>query len=93
MPRILMHFDHYRNLWWACFLEADCKTSIGPPNRYFRFATLDGFRSFVLRCNPENMPEFEHAVRAWGRGGNYVNVTDEQYGKLQKGQRNNPVDH
>ena len=74
-------------------MEADCKTSIGPPNRYFRFATLDGFRSFVLRCNPENMPEFEHAVRAWGRGGNYVNVTDEQYGKLQKGQRNNPVDH
>lgn len=93
MPRVLMNFDHYKDLWCVHFIEADCRTIIGPPNRYYRFATLDGFRSFVIRCNPINMPEFEHSVRAWGRGGTYVNVTDEQYGKLQKGQRNNPVDH
>jgi hypothetical protein len=30
------------------------------------------------------MPEFERSVRAWSRGSNFVNLTDEQYGKLKK---------
>jgi len=34
MPRVLMHFDHYNSLWWVGFLEADCRTSIGPKTRY-----------------------------------------------------------
>ncbi len=86
MPRILLNFDHYKDLWCVHFIEADCRTVIGPPTHYFRFATLDRLRSFVVRCNPENMPEFERSVRAWNRGSNFVNVTDEQYRKL-KGQR------
>jgi hypothetical protein len=81
MPRVLMHFDHYNGLWWVGFLEADCRTSIGPKTRYHRFATLDGLRSFVVRCGPENMPEFERGVRAWSA---YVNLTDEQYAKLKR---------
>jgi hypothetical protein len=85
MPRVLMHFDRYRSLWWVGFMEADCKTPIGSPTRYYRFATLDGLRSFVVRCNPEDMDKFEDSVRAWRRGTNYVNITDEQYAKLKRG--------
>ena len=87
MPRVLMHFDHYDGLWWVGFLEADCRTSIGPKTRYYRFATLDGLRAFVVCCNPENMPDFERSVRAWSRGSDYVSLTDEQYAKLKR-QRN-----
>jgi hypothetical protein len=84
MPRVLMHFDRYRSLWWVGFMEADCKTSIGRPTRHYHFATLDGLRSFVIRCNPEDMDDFERSVRVWGRGTNYVNITVEQYAKLRK---------
>jgi hypothetical protein len=84
MPRVLLNFQHYDSLWSVHFIEADCKTGIGSPTRYYDFATLDGLRSFVLRCNPENMPEFERSVRAWSRGSNFVNLTDEQYPKLKQ---------
>jgi hypothetical protein len=83
MPRVLLNFQHYQDLWSVHFIEADCKTIIGPLDRYYHFATLDGLRSFVLRCNPEDMPEFERSVRAWSRGSNFVNVTDAQYDKLR----------
>jgi hypothetical protein len=64
-------------------MEEDCRTPIGSPMRYYRFATLDGFRSFVLRCNPEEVEKFEHSVKAWGRGSNFVNLTAAQYAKLR----------
>jgi hypothetical protein len=83
MPRVLLNFQLYNDPWSVHFIEADCKTGIGPTTRYYHFATLDGLRSFVIRCNPENMTEFERSVRAWNRGSNFVNVTDEQYGKLK----------
>jgi hypothetical protein len=87
-PGPAVNFQYYADLWSVHFIEADCKTPIGPPNGgYYYFATLDGLRSFVMRCNPENMPEFERSVRAWNRGSNFVNVTDEQYGKLKNGPR------
>ena len=49
------------------------------------FVSLDDLRDFVKRCNPDDgtLEEFEHDIRAWGRGSIYVNVTDEQYQKLQ----------
>jgi hypothetical protein len=65
-------------------MEQDCRTLIGPKTRYYRFATLDGLRSFVVGCNPENMPEFERSVRAWSRGSEYVNLSDDQYAKLKR---------
>jgi hypothetical protein len=71
-------------MWWVGFIEADCRTPIGHKTRYYHFATLDGLRSFVMRCNPENTPEFERSIRAWGRGSNYVNLSDEQYAKLKR---------
>jgi hypothetical protein len=85
MPRVLMNFDHYKDLWWVHFIEADCETVIGPESRYYRFATLDGFRAFVVRCNLEDLKKFEHSVQTWGRRSNYVNLTDEQYAKLKRG--------
>jgi hypothetical protein len=83
MPRVMLNFQHCRDLWSVHFIEADCRTLIGPKTRYYDFATLDGLRSFVVRCNLEDMPEFERSARAWSRGSNYVNLSDERYGKLR----------
>jgi hypothetical protein len=74
MPRTLPNFQLYGNLWSVHFIEADCRTLIGPKTRYYHFATLDGLRSFVLRCTPENVPEFERSIRAWSRGSNYAAI-------------------
>jgi hypothetical protein len=82
MPRVLTNYDHYKDLWWVHFIESDCRTLIGPKTRYYRFATVDGLRAFVIRCNVEDLEEFENSMRAWGRGSNYVNLTDEQYAKV-----------
>ena len=84
MPHVLLNFQHYGNLWSVHFIEADCQAPIGTKTRYYHFATEDGLRSFVIRCNPENMPEFEHSLRAWSRGSNHVNLSAEQYAKLRK---------
>jgi hypothetical protein len=40
-------------------------------------------RPFVIRCNVEDLTKFEHGIRAWGRGSNHVNITDDQYAKLR----------
>jgi hypothetical protein len=64
MPRVPLNSSATKT-YGAFTSEADCRTLIGPLNGgYYHFATLDGLRSFVLRCNPENMPEFERSVRA-----------------------------
>ena len=66
--------------------EADRGTLIGPKTNYFKFATEDALRVFVGRCHPdaENMADFERDIRYWSRGSIYVNLTDEQYAKLEK---------
>lgn len=78
-----MNFDCYKSLWWVHFIEADCKTPIGPKTQYYHFASVDGLRSFVIRCNVGDLTKFEHGVRVWGRGSEYANLTDEQYAKLK----------
>ena len=85
MPRVLLNFQHYGNAWTVHFIEGDCRTRIGPWTRYYRFADLDSFRNFVTRCQPEDatLDGFDHSVRAWGRGREYVHLMSEQYGKLQ----------
>ena len=84
MRRVLLNFDH-RDYWSVHFIEADCRTLIGKMTRYYHFATVDGLRAFVIRCNVENLEKFEHSLRAWGRGSNYVRLSDEQYNKLKRG--------
>jgi hypothetical protein len=56
---------------------------IGLKTRYYNFGTVDGLRRFVTRWNPEDMADFEKSLSAWGRGSNYVRLTDEQYEKLR----------
>jgi hypothetical protein len=51
MPRVFMNFDYYKALWWVHFIEVDCRTLIGTKTGYYHFATVDGLRSFVIRCN------------------------------------------
>jgi hypothetical protein len=84
MPRVLLNFMHYRDSWTVPFIEADCRTTIGPKTRYYPFADLKALRSFVTRCHPEEatLAGFDRSVRAWGRGSEYVYLTDEQYGRL-----------
>ena len=83
MPRVLMNFQTYTG-WHVHFIDADCKTTIGSRTRYFTFPTERAFRAFVSRCNLENMADFEHSMRAWSRGSNYANLTEEQYQKLKR---------
>jgi len=52
-----MNFDHCDDGWRVYFIEADCRTLIGPKTRYYRIATLDDLRAFVIRCNIENLGE------------------------------------
>ena len=52
MPRALLNFQHYRDAWTVHFVGEDCRTTIGPRTRYYRFADLDSLRSFVGRCQP-----------------------------------------
>jgi hypothetical protein len=51
VPRVLLNFQHYADLWSVHFIEDDCKTLIGPKTRYYHFATLESLRAFVMRCN------------------------------------------
>jgi hypothetical protein len=48
------------------------------------YVPLEGLRAFVVRCNPEDLAEFDRSVRAWSRGSNYVRLTDEQYSNLKR---------
>ncbi len=84
MPRVLLNFQLYGNAWNVHFIKDDCRSQIGSRTRYFKFPALDDLRSFLIRCHPEDasLAGFDHSVRAWGRGSEYVNLTDEQYGKL-----------
>jgi len=72
-----------RDHWNVHFIEADCKTIIGNRTPYFTFYTEGSFRDFVSRRNLEDMAAFEHSMRAWSRGSNYANLTEEQYQKLR----------
>jgi hypothetical protein len=85
MPRVLLNFQHYGDAWNVHFIKDDCRSRIGSRTRYFKFPTLPDLRSFVERCQPEDstLAGFDHSVRAWARGSEYVHLTDEQYGKLR----------
>ena len=65
------------------FIEADCRTTIGRQTRYFHFATEEGFRSFVSRCNLEDLDKFNRSMAQWSYGSSHANLTEEQYRKLK----------
>jgi hypothetical protein len=69
VPRVLRNFQHYGNTWTVHF---------------YNFATFDALRSFVTSCQPEEatLAGFDHSVRAWGRGSEYVHLTPEQHANV-----------
>ena len=54
MPRVLLNFQHDGNAWTVHSVEADRRTRIGSRTRFYNLSTLDGLRSFVTRCQPED---------------------------------------
>ena len=67
MPRVLMNFDRYSGFWWVHFIEADCRTLIGPKTRYYRFATRMVFArsccAAILRTCRSSSTAFGHGAR------------------------------
>jgi hypothetical protein len=51
---------------------------------YIAFRSLEDLRAFFLRCGPEDVDDFDHCVRAWGKGSVWINVSPEQYAKLKQ---------
>jgi len=84
VPRVLRNFQHYGNTWTVHFVKADCRVTVGPRTRFYNFATFDALRSFVTSCQPEEatLAGFDHSVRAWGRGSEYVHLTPEQHANV-----------
>jgi hypothetical protein len=74
-----------RNHGWYCqFLEPDLKTSLPWT---FTFASEDKLRELVERgggmVDSETRNMVDHAIQM-GRGGVYLNHTDEQYSRLTR---------
>ena len=84
VPRVLLNFQYYKDCWSVHLVEEDCRTSIGPKARYYDFATLEELQAFVVRCNPEDLAEFDRSARAWSRGSEMISLTHEQYSKLKQ---------
>ena len=70
--------------WYCQFLEPDLKT---PLPRKLTFAHADKVREVATRGEALGTSEakqiFEHAIEM-GRGGVYLRLTPEQYGKLRR---------
>ena len=88
LHRVLMNFQS-REKWSVHFLEADCKTALWP-GRYYDFDTVDRVREILVRAAalPETFEEFDRCVRSWSRGSVYLDLTEEQYGRLKRGHGN-----
>ena len=84
--RIYMHFMMNKR-WFCQFLEADLKTplprriSFSDEAKLFEMAERGGYR-----LNLEGRQAIEHAIHN-GRGGIWLNLTDEQYAKLKENGR------
>ncbi len=68
--------------WSVQFLELDLKTSVG---RIRRFSSIHKVRELIARTptqlSAEARAKLEHDISN-GRGGIYLDLTREQYGKL-----------
>ena len=82
MRRVYMYFMLIGG-WHCQFLEADLKT---PLPRRFNFSDISKVTELIQRGNGfkdlEVRNMFEHAVKN-GRGGVYLELTEEQYQKLK----------
>jgi hypothetical protein len=80
--RIYMSF-FLRSGWYVSFLEPDLKT---PLARTFNFSDPDKIRDLARRGDAlgtlESKQMMEQAIET-GRGGLYLNLTEDQYRKLR----------
>jgi hypothetical protein len=80
--RVYMSFMRSRGCWYCQFLEPDLITSLP---RTLNFATSDKVIELIERgggfIDSESRNMVAHAIDM-GRGGVYLNLTDEQYRKL-----------
>lgn len=85
LHRVLMNFQ-LRESWTVHFIEADCKTPLWP-GRYYDFESVDRVREILVRATApsETFEEFDRCVRSWSRGSVYLDLTEEQYGRLRRG--------
>jgi len=83
MHRVYMSFMS-RNGWHCQFLEEDLKTSL---SKKLAFLSQDRMIELARRGGAVLNLETEQAIRHGieiGRGGIWLNLTEEQYRKLQK---------
>jgi hypothetical protein len=82
--QVYMSFMSDDGGWYCQFLEPDLKT---PSPRKLTFAHADKVREVARRGEALGTPEakqiLEHAIEM-GRGGVYLRLTPEQYGKLRR---------
>ena len=82
MPRVYMYFM-LRNGWYCQFLEPDLKTALR-----CRLTSRDAakvremFDRFAAERKLEDRQAFEYALEN-GRGSIWLNLSEEQYAKLQ----------
>jgi hypothetical protein len=80
--RVYMSFMH-RDGWYCQFLEEDLKTSLP---RKFTFQTPEKVEELIRRGGGMNDLASKQAVEHgldMGRGGVYLNLSQEQYSKLK----------
>jgi hypothetical protein len=81
--RVYMSFMHSKG-WYCQFLEEDLKTSLP---RKFTFATSDKVAELAQMggglTNLESKQALENGI-SMGRGGVFLNLTQEQYDKLRR---------
>jgi hypothetical protein len=82
MPRVYASFQQ-RQGWHVSFLEPDLKTSL---RKHLTFASEKKIVELATRggadLNLESRASIDHGI-AIGRGGFYLNLTDEQYLRLK----------
>lgn len=81
MPRVYLSFQH-RKGWHVSFLESDLRTSL---RKHLTFASEQKIIELAQRGNANLNLESRAAIRhgiSTGRGGFYLNLSEEQYRKL-----------
>ena len=83
MPRVYASFQ-CRGGWHVSFLESDLKTSL---HKHLTFASEQKIVELAKRGNADLNLEcraaIQHGISA-GRGGFYLNLSEEQYDRLTK---------
>jgi hypothetical protein len=82
MPRVYASFQ-CRHRWHVSFLESDLKTSL---RKHLTFAIAEKIVELAERGNAdlnlESRASIQHGISI-GRGGFYLNLSDEQYERLK----------